>query len=259
LASSITRRGHEIITRSRVWIEGQGHPVIYGDTDSLFVLLGPGLDEAAVRAIGAALAAGLNRWWAETLQERLRLQSYLEIQFETHFLRFLMPTVRGAETGSKKRYAGLVRCPDGTLDLVFKGLESVRSDWTPLARTLQRELYRRVFYEEPWEDYLRDTVARLWAGELDDQLVYRKRLRQALADYRHQVPPHVQAARQLPRPGRWIEYVITLNGPQPVATRHSPLDYQHYVDRQLVPVADGILHFLGRSFEQVASSQLGLF
>jgi DNA polymerase-2 len=259
LASSITRRGHEIITRSRAWIEGQGHPVIYGDTDSLFVLLGPGLDEAAVRATGAALAAGLNRWWAETLQKTLHLQSHLEIQFETHFLRFLMPTVRGAEIGSKKRYAGLVRCSDGKLDLVFKGLESVRSDWTPLARTLQRELYRRVFCEEPWEDYLRDMVARLWAGDLDDQLVYRKRLRQALADYRHQLPPHVQAARQLPRPGRWIEYVITLNGPQPLAAQHSPLDYQHYVDRQLAPVADAILHFLGRSFGQVASSQLGLF
>jgi DNA polymerase-2 len=41
LASSITRRGHEIIQRSRDHIEAQGYRVIYGDTDSVFVLLGP--------------------------------------------------------------------------------------------------------------------------------------------------------------------------------------------------------------------------
>jgi DNA polymerase II len=258
LAGSITRRGREIITRSRAWIEAQGHQVIYGDTDSLFVLLGSGVDEAAARATGTVLAEGLNAWWVETLRRELRIASHLEIQFETHFLRFLMPTVRGADTGSKKRYAGVVR-RGAELELIFKGLESVRSDWTPLARTCQRELYRRVFFSEPWEDWLRELVTRLRAGELDDQLVYRKRLRQALGEYRHSVPPHVQAARLLTRPGRWIEYVITLNGPEPLAARRSPLDYQHYVDRQIAPVADGILHLIGLDFRQVVTSQMGLF
>ena len=40
LASSITRRGHEIIQETRTFIEGQGYDVIYGDTDSVFVLIG---------------------------------------------------------------------------------------------------------------------------------------------------------------------------------------------------------------------------
>ena len=40
LASSITRRGHQIITESRDMLETQGYQVIYGDTDSLFVHLG---------------------------------------------------------------------------------------------------------------------------------------------------------------------------------------------------------------------------
>ena len=39
LTSSITRRGHEIIQRSRDFIETDGLSVIYGDTDSLFVSL----------------------------------------------------------------------------------------------------------------------------------------------------------------------------------------------------------------------------
>ena len=186
-------------------------------------------------------------------------QSFLEIEFETHFLRFLMPTIRGAETGSKKRYAGTVRNAEGEFELVFKGLESVRSDWTPLAQSFQRELYRRVFLREPWEGFVRETVARLKSGALDDQLVYRKRLRQPLEAYRRNVPPHVQAARKLANPGRVIRYLITVNGPEPVSARTSPIDYQHYLDRQLAPVADGILHFLGDSFARLTATQLELF
>ena len=48
LAASITRRGHEVITRTRDWIEGRGRRVIYGDTDSLFVLIGEGVAAAPV-------------------------------------------------------------------------------------------------------------------------------------------------------------------------------------------------------------------
>ncbi len=143
--------------------------------------------------------------------------------------------------------------------MVFKGLESVRSDWTPLARDFQRELYRRVFLNEPWKDYLLETVSQLRAGELDRKLVYRKRLRRALESYQRNVPPHVQAARKLDKPGRWIEYLITLNGPQPVQKQSSPVDYQHYLERQLAPAADGLLHFLGEDFEALTASQMDMF
>lgn len=79
--------------------------------------------------------------------------------------------------------------------MVFKGLETVRTDWTPLAQKFQQTLYLRVFRNEPYQDYVRETIASLMAGELDDQLVYRKRLRRPLAEYQRNVPPHVRAAR----------------------------------------------------------------
>lgn len=260
LASSITRRGHEIIQRSRDWIEQQGHRVIYGDTDSVFVLLGSDYDESESLKRGGELAELLNDWWTQRIAQQFHLQSHLELEFETHFVRFLMPTIRGAETGSKKRYAGTVRDKKGGFELVFKGLESVRSDWTPLARQFQRELYRRVFFSEPWESYIRETVERLQTGELDDLLAYRKRLRQPLDAYRRNIPPHVQAARKMTKhPGRWVDYLITVKGPEPVAQQTSPLDYQHYLDRQLAPVADGILHFVGDQFSRFAANQMDLF
>jgi DNA polymerase-2 len=260
LASSITRRSHEILTRTKGRIEAAGHPVIYGDTDSLFVALGAGFTEEEALTIGRSLAPAINTWWAETVRAEFGIESFLELQFETCYLKFLMPTIRGSSVGTKKRYAGLRREGDGSLGVTFRGLESVRTDWTPLARQFQRELYRRVFTDEPWEAYVFETARDLLAGKLDDLLVYRKRLRKEMEDYTKNVPPQVQAARKLKNfRGSVIHYVITLHGPEPVQQRRSPIDYAHYLNNQLAPVADAILAFCGTSFEKITDPQLWLF
>ncbi|WP_206997772.1 DNA polymerase II [Trinickia mobilis] len=271
LASSITMRGHEIMHRTRELIESQGYEVIYGDTDSTFVWLKePHTDDEAART-GRAIVEHVNRWWKTHLHDRFGLESALELQHERHYRRFLMPTVRGTEEGSKKRYAGLAVTPDGSEDVVFKGLETVRTDWTPLAQQFQRELYRLVFKREPYQDFIRDYVRRTLAGELDDLLVYRKRVRRPLAEYERNVPPHVRAARiadafnaahgrplQYQR-GGWIGYMMTTAGPEPLEAMRSPIDYAFYVSRQLQPVADAILPFLRDDFESVISGQERLF
>nr|WP_218170381.1 MULTISPECIES: DNA polymerase II [unclassified Pseudomonas] len=271
LASSITLRGHQIMRQTRELVEARGYEVIYGDTDSTFVWLGsPHSQEDATR-IGLDLVQHVNTWWRERLQSEFGLQSALELQYETHFSRFLMPTIRGAEEGSKKRYAGLVTRADGSEEMVYKGLETVRSDWSPLARQFQQELYQRIFHRQPHQDYVRDYVRRTLSGELDDLLIYRKRLRRQLGDYERNVPPHVRAARladeyndRQGRPrqyqnGGWISYVISVNGPEPLEVRQAPIDYDHYVTRQLQPVADAILPFVNDDFGTLVGGQMGLF
>ncbi len=271
LASSITLRGHEIMRRTRELIEAQGHTVIYGDTDSTFVWLGHAHAEEDATRIGRGLVQQVNQWWRDHLREEYGLESALELQFETHFSRFLMPTIRGAEEGSKKRYAGLVLHADGREEMVYKGLETVRTDWSPLAQEFQKELYQRIFHRQPYQDYVRDYVRRTLAGELDQQLVYRKRLRRRLDDYERNVPPHVRAARLADeyndlhgRPRQYqnggsISYVITLAGPEPLENRQAAIDYDHYVTRQLQPVADAILPFVQDDFSTLIGGQLGLF
>jgi DNA polymerase II len=265
LASSITMRGHEILQRTRDHIEQAGHRVIYGDTDSVFVWIQRATSDAEARTAGRELQDMLNDWWTQQVREQFGLDSVLELEFETHFKRFLMPTVRGSDKGSKKRYAGVVAGRDGD-QLVFKGLENVRTDWTRLAREFQEELYRRIFMDEPFEDYVKLITAEVLAGERDAELVYRKRLRRRLDDYERNVPPHVQAARRcgerglpVPSRGSWVEYVITSAGAEPAAAPSAQLDYQHYVDRQLLPVADGILGFVGTSFSALTDRQFDLF
>lgn len=108
LASSITMRGHEIMKQTKQLIEQQGYQVIYGDTDSTFVALNGQFSQMQADKIGLELVDCINDWWAKHLKEKYNLTSILEIEYETHYKKFLMPTIRGQETGSKKRYAGLI-------------------------------------------------------------------------------------------------------------------------------------------------------
>ena len=272
LASSITMRGHEIMLQTRRWIESEGYEVIYGDTDSTFVSLDEDLEQSECRKIGSYLASTINKKWQETIGRDYQIESFLEIEFETCFSRFLMPTIRGSDAGSKKRYAGLlIETKTGTEKVIYKGLESVRTDWTQLAKTFQEELYDLVFHDQDPAPLVRKTVEDTAAGRLDHMLVYRKQLRRRLAAYVKNVPPHVRAARladqtneALGKPLRyqnkgWVSYVMTLGGPEPLEYLKSPIDYDHYIDRQLKPVADGILPFVGLQFDAVVSAQAELF
>lgn len=271
LASSITLRGHEIMRLTRELIEAQGYQVIYGDTDSTFVWLKQPHSEQQAAQIGRALVQQVNHWWQQHLQQQFGLENALELEFETHYSRFLMPTIRGAEQGSKKRYAGLIVKADGSEEMVYKGLETVRTDWTPLAQQFQQLLYQRIFKQQPYQDFVREYVSKTLNGDFDDRLVYRKRLRRKLDEYQRNAPPHVRAARiaddynrQQGRPlqyqsGGWISYVMTVAGPEPLETQQSAIDYQHYLDRQLQPVADAILPFLHDDFTTLVTGQMGLF
>src|SRR5690606_24211 len=139
-----------------------GYQVLYGDTDSLFVR--SGLDDAdQARDTAQGLAERFNAELARYIDQQWQLESRLQLKFEKLYLKLFLPTVRNSTRGASKRYAGLL---DEGVQLV--GMEAVRGDWTALARQVQRELYSRLFTDQPVQRYLSDIVQRLRAGELDD-------------------------------------------------------------------------------------------
>ncbi|MDT4826464.1 DNA polymerase II [compost metagenome] len=271
LVSAVTLRGHEMMKLTREFVEQRGYEAIYGDTDSIFIWLKRTHTNEEAHAVAAHLAADINDWWARTLREEQGLQSFLEIEVDTHYKKFFMPTIRGSEVGSKKRYAGLSVDAAGKEEMVYRGLEMARSDWTPLARQFQEGLLSRIFQGEPYKAFVTDYAKATLAGAKDDLLIYRKRLRHRLDDYLVNVPPQVRAARiadehnarvgrtQQYQKGGWIQYVMTRNGPEPLETRHSRIDYEHYLTRQLQPIADAILQPMGESFAALTTSQRELF
>jgi DNA polymerase II len=253
-ANAITSFGQQTLLFSCEAIEARGRRVLYGDTDSIFVETGV-KESPAAGEIGARLAAEINAALTARLRAEHGVESRLHLRFDRLFRRLFLPGLRGSAEGSKKRYAGLTG--EGAEErILFVGLESVRRDWTDLAKRFQRELLARVFRDEPVDGYVRNFLARLRAGEFDQLLVYRKALRKPEAAYTRTTPPHVQAARQLTQKAtRIMRYVVTTAGPEPESERTHPLDREHYAEKQVRPVAEAVLALLGLSWEEVTGGQ----
>jgi DNA polymerase-2 len=260
LVNAITGTGRELLLWSKAWFEAAGFKVLYGDTDSLFVD-SRAADPALARERGRDLAAALNEELGAYIQERWQVASRLELEFEKLYLKLFLPRARQSTRGASKRYAGLLAGADAD-SVEFIGMEVVRRDWTALAKQVQRELYQRLFTDQSVDAYLAEVVRKVRKGDLDSALVYRKNLRKDAAEYTTTTPPHVVAARKSTRTeGRLISYVMTSAGAEPLDNVRHPLDREHYVLKQVKPVAEPVLATLGLDFERVIgdSRQLDLY
>ncbi|HCY84143.1 MAG TPA: DNA polymerase II [Desulfobacteraceae bacterium] len=269
LSRSITGTGRWLLKTTRQFLEDRGYAVLYGDTDSVFVQLKP---DEAVQGENAAkqLAQEINTFLTRTIRDAFDLESRLEMEFEKLFTRFFLPALRGGGDSAKKRYAGIItrkgktngdRANEDQEELVFTGLEFVRSDWTRFARQFQYDLFHRVFHDREVASWIRQTILDLKAGRHDKDLAYRKRLTKSADAYIKAVPPHVRAARLLNDDNlREISYIMTLRGPIPVQLPHDDPDYAHYIDKQLKPIADAVLRFFDLSVTEImGGKQLSLF
>ncbi len=278
LASTITTLGQHILFRTRDRVKAWGRDVIYGDTDSLFVISGLHDDTApeALDKLGESLCAEVNGELAGYVEKEFGVQSRLELEYEGTYRRFFLPPMRTAAfdgteepLGRAKGYAGLrVNAGDGkpaeTLDIV--GMEAVRHDWTELAQELQRDLLDLVFHDVPAADVrerVRALIGQVRAGKKDGKLVYRKLLRKPVEAYTKSSPPHARAAAMLPREERTgiIRYVWTREGPQPESKATAPPDYEHYVEKQIRPIVESLAPYIGLSTDNLfsAGGQMGLF
>lgn len=274
LAGAITSFGRLVLLRAKACIERQGSTVLYGDTDSLFVAtgLGPDAHYAAYRERGDALCALVNAELSEMADAEYGVVSRLELRFDKAYARFIIPPLRMSEDdagsvvdmnpsggsddeagpsvarGRSKGYAGLLRVPDGDR-IDVKGMEAVRSDWTPLAREFQVRLLTLAFSgagEAELGAYLALVLGDLKSGGLDAKLVYTRSLRRSESAYIKSTPPHVKAARLAGLVGRGnVSYIIGDGGPVPVDPDTYGAsgpgvprpDYRHYIDKQLLPIA----------------------
>jgi len=248
LAGAVTSFGRKYLEWARDWFVARGWPVLYGDTDSVFV---------QTNEDGRELARALNTELARAIENEYGVESRLELRADKRYVRFLIPRMRGPSVdgeearGRAKGYAGWVEGPQGR-SVDVKGMEAVRSDWTPLARRVQIELLERLFQgqgDAELEAWRSELSAALRRGDLDDELVYRKVLRRPASEYTANVPPQVKAARLLgwtDQRGR-VEYVVTKDGPRPVQLPGPPPDPEHYLQHQVRPLWDSLVDAAGRS------------
>jgi len=287
ISGAITSFGQLVLHWCSDYFTRMGYRVLYGDTDSLFVLSGmeQGVSPQVLSEQSRSLCAQINTDLGRFIEESYTVSSYLELEFEKIYFKLFLPPVRTAppvrgsapvhgaplvqrastteavgSRGRAKGYAGLLVPPSHFsasmhteqrkewIEVV--GMEAVRRDWTDLARGFQIGLLELLFLgaeKEAIRDFVRKVVKELHAGRLDSELVYRKALRKPVEAYTRSKPPHVRAAGLLDPEDQLglIHYRWTVEGPQPEGRTTAPIDYTHYVEKQLKPIARGIAQVLG--------------
>ncbi len=260
MSNAITYFGQYIIQNTAKEIRKIGYDVVYSDTDSVFVDTKT-KDDKEANEIGTKLESTMNDYYNKWVEKNYKRNSELNLEFEKNFIKIIFPRQRGEDRGAKKRYAGIL-LKNGKEKLEFTGLEFVRRDWTELSKKFQLGLLDRVFHEKPVIKFVKDFIEDIKKGKYDDSMIYVKGLRKDLSAYTKTTPPHVKAARKLDKiDSSIIKYYMTTEGPEPIQKHEHPLDYEHYIEKQIRPIADSILGFYDTSLEDISkgTTQKDLF
>lgn len=260
MANAITHFGQFLIKLTAKEVEKMGYDVIYSDTDSVFVETN--LPKEKANKLGLEIQNKINSFYDKYVQDNFNRKSFLELEFEKQYLHLMIPKIRsGQSVGAKKRYAGLIE-KEGKEKLQIIGMEAIRGDWTEAAQDFQKELIIKAFNKEPIGEFIRDYINKIRDGKLDRKLIYRKSIRKNLEKYTKTTPPHVKAARKLDKlDSNLIQYYITTDGPEPIQKLQHQIDYEHYIEKQIKPIANQVLILTGKNFDDTLkkSKQSTLF
>ena len=259
MANAITHFGQYIIKLSAKKINELGYDVIYSDTDSLFIN-SEAKSEKEAEKIGKKIEEYINNFYRDFIKKEYNRGSFLELEFEKNYIRFLMPQIRSGEKGAKKRYAGLYK-RENKEEIEIVGLEAIRGDWVEAAQIFQKELLDKLFHKKEITNFVKKFIQDIRDGKYDDKLMYRKQLRKGIEGYAVN-PPHLKAAKKLKDfKGKLVEYYMTLDGPEPKQALKHKLDYDHYISKQIKPTAETVLIFFNLNFDDLVkgSKQIKLF
>lgn len=247
VGEAITSFARLIIQKAQKYCEDNGHYVIYGDTDSIFVKVDKKFkDLNEKKNFGNGLMSDLNIYFNNWVKKDFEQESYLTIEFEKIYSRFFI--------ASKKKYVGY---DELTKNEIFVGMEAIRGDWTELAQNFQKKLVHLIFNKGSKKDietFILETIQNLKKGNLDGQLIYKKKITKPLNQYTKTTPPHVKAARELENfSGRTVKYIMTKDGPKHISFMNSKTeyDYEHYIEKQLKGVSDDLLNSLDINFDSI--------
>ena len=244
VASEITRHGREILKGIMGYVNGMGYRVLYMDTDSTFVQINRPEDSVF-------LQGAINKY-IETAFEVPNIKTKSEGIWD--YIEF--PRGAGGEK-IKKRYFGR---KDGKLEIT--GLESVRGDWSQLAKEMVKKIcYMKAFDsgKEAVRLYVDGEVQKMFSGVYDRKLILAKSMSKEVTQYggmkidksgkqrRMPIPPHVRAYRDALRGGEiptetvqygTVNYIMCRGGIPRLANlvKTGDIDHGWFYQKQIQPV-----------------------
>lgn len=240
-ASSVTAYARQYIQKAISRSEEEGFKVIYGDTDSVVLLLGNKTRKDAIKFVD-----GFNHDLPESMN--LELEDFYKRAI------FVGKKLEQNSAGAKKKYAMISY--DGYIKI--RGFELVRRDWSRIARDTQKKVLEIILKEgEEGKaiNVVKKAVERLRKGEVPlEDLTIRTQLRKSIDKYDIK-SPEVMAAKKaislkLKKKSEMehsiISYIITKQGntiSEKACLTEFAKDYDadYYINHQVIPATMRIL------------------
>ncbi|MFC1775120.1 DNA polymerase domain-containing protein, partial [Nanoarchaeota archaeon] len=257
-AASTTAFGRHYVQDVMKKAEEEGYEVIYGDTDSAMLLLG---DKSRKDAL----------LFAEKVNQNL--PRLMELELEGFYPRAIFVPIKGTDIGAKKKYAMI----DDIGKIKIRGFETVRRNWSPIAKEVQRDVLDILLREgnvEKAVKYVKIIVEQLRKHEVPvKKVTIHTQLQKKISEY-SSIGPHVAAAKIMEEegypvgPGSLIKYVVVKGSGRirdkvklPEDVSKDDYDSDYYIDNQVVPSVSSIFLALGYETNDLlikgAQSKLG--
>jgi len=251
-ARSITAYGRKYIENLIEKANKEKIKVIYGDTDSIFLINNSNVD---------SFIKNINK----------TLPDPMELEDEGEYSSGIFLEKRNSSAGAKKRYALLKK--DG--NLVIKGLESKRGDWSKLSKESQLKILKSVLETKSIksaEKIMKQIIEDIRNNKIDiDKFVLKNKLTRKLNDYKS-IGPQVAAGRLMEKenlvvePGTIVEYVVSNKKGKLIRdkvilsknAKKEDIDKEYYIDKQLIAATYKIFELFNYKEEQLKNLNSGL-
>jgi len=250
-ARAITALGRRYIQLVIKEAEKFGFKVLYGDTDGIFVQ--PLRKEADAKTFLLIINSVLPK--------------PMELEYKSSYLAGLFFGKKSGAGGAKKRYALLTESDN----LILRGLEAIRGDWSAIAKKTQREILHIILSENDVDKaatHLKTVLTDLKQRKIPlADLAIPGRLRRALSSYAI-ISPRVAAAKLAEEKGygtgrRAVVNYIIKTGTGKISDRvalaedSTPEDYdiEYYTEHQVLRAVYKIFEAFNYDLEKLKGGQ----
>jgi DNA polymerase elongation subunit (family B) len=224
----------------------EGFNIIYGDTDSLAIIL----DKKTKKDVKDFVRKVNNK-----------LPSAMELEIEGYYSRGIFVMKRKEESGAKKKYALI----NEKGEIIIRGFETIRRDWSYLTKEVQKKVLEIILKEKnikKAKKYVDGVINDIRKHKIYiNKMVIRTTLKKSLDSYK-QIGPHVVVARRMKKKGMdvsigtTIKYIISEKGKSISDKARIPeecedYDSEYYVNNQIIPAVGRIFDVLGYKKEEL--------
>jgi len=219
--------------------------IIYGDTDSVYLTLGKRKLKDAIKVMDS-----INKTLPETM----------ELELEDHYKRGIFVMKKGKDRrGAKKKYALI----DYENNIRIKGFETVRGDWSPIAREAQQKVLKMILEKNDGEGavkYVKEVIKKIRNKKIPyEKMIMKKQLKKPIAEYTA-IGPHVAVAKKMQedgmnvKAGSIIKYIVNegkgiIRERATTPEKAKNYDSEYYINNQVVPAVKPLLEALGHTEE----------